>query len=92
MEPILILSDARGVYIPQNFAEEYDTYHGTWTGIRPEDIAILLEGPDNELYWDAWTSIENNAEYTHTNGTQYRLYQDGDVWLIPDGYKGFDFD
>lgn len=79
---ILYLSDARGIYIPQNFAEQ--TFRHCVTGVTDDDWRILLAGPDHEWYWEAWENFCNNATVTSPeSGKQYRIYQDGDCWLIP---------
>lgn len=79
---LLYLSDARGIYIPQNFAEQTDRH--CVTGVTDDDWNTLLAGPDHEWYWEAWESFCNNAVVTSPdNGKRYRIYQDGDCWLIP---------
>lgn len=85
-EPILYLSDSRGVYIPRDFAAE--TRPECIKGARPEDLAILADGPDSEWYWDAWAAICDNATVTdHDTGVTYTLHQDGDLWLLPPGWS-----
>lgn len=80
----LLFDGNRGIYIPKHFAEEI--YHMYFTGYTQEDLDILLGGPDtrNELYWEVWTSILDNAEHIDENGYTWRLHQDGDVWLYCD--------
>ena len=56
-------------------------------GLDPDDWTILEAGPDHELYWDVWTGVCDSAVVTDTDGTKYRLWQDGDLWLIPDGME-----
>jgi hypothetical protein len=84
----LLLDSARGVYIPQNFCEQFDL--SKWQGIAQSDIDCILskdEGDniispyDIECYWDAWQAICDNATFTE-NGNTWRLYQDGDLWAI----------
>ena len=70
------LDSARGVYIPQNFAESINP--ADWTGITPEDLDILRAGPEHEFYWDAWTSV---LDYAETKDGRV-LHQDGDLWLV----------
>ena len=85
-EPMLYLSDARGIYIPRDFAT--DTRRECIAGVDDETLAILAAGPEHELYWDAWTDVENNATVTDPDsGIVYRVYQDGDCWLVPDGME-----
>lgn len=72
----LFLDSNRGVYIPQHFAELIDVQD--WTGIDAEDLDVLRAGPDAEEYWDAWTSVLDNAE---TRDGRV-LHQDGDLWLV----------
>lgn len=78
---VLLFADNRGIYIPQNYAEEID--HSKVNGVDPDDLDILRAGPDHEWYWEAWENVLNNAEYTTEEGT-WRLYQDGDCWLVND--------
>lgn len=70
------LDSARGIYIPQNFAESISL--DDWTGIDKSDFEILLSGPDHEDYWDAWTQVLDNAE-SKCGAT---LYQNGDLFLV----------
>lgn len=85
-EPILYLSDARGIYIPRDFAT--DTRRDCITGLADDVLPILEAGPEHEWYWDAWTDVENNARVTDpTTGTVYTVFQDGDCWLIPVGME-----
>lgn len=81
---ILLLDGARGIYIPQTFAEDFldgVTTKGYWTGVDPEAVEILKAGPDHELYWETWEQVLNNAEWIETATEEaYRLHQDGDLW------------
>lgn len=82
----LILSDARGVYIPRDFVTDQfgdiaQAHCAAW-GIEPEDAEILAAGPDNEFYWDTWDDVLDYAEFTDENGNKYQLYQDGNLWGI----------
>ena len=54
----ILLSDARGIYIPRDFVQGFDL--SKWSGISESDIEIL-QNPENEWYWDAWESVLNNA-------------------------------
>lgn len=78
----MILDDHRGIYIPQNFAEEFDLTR--WSGITEENKADLLAGPDNEHYWEAWDRVLNNAVHTDKHGYEWTLWQDGPVWIVCD--------
>ena len=80
----LFLSDARGIYIPQDFAQSIK--RECVTGIPEEDYAILEAGPDHEWYWDVWSDVLGNAIVTDPqSGTVYTVYQDGDCWLVERG-------
>ena len=81
---LLYLSDARGRYIPRDFALE--TKRECISGVKQEDLDILAAGPDHEWYWDAWETVCNNATLASPeNGKQYFIWQDGDCWLIEKG-------
>jgi hypothetical protein len=74
----LLLSDARGIYIPRVFVQNFDL--SKWEGITPENIAECSD-PDNTSYWSAWEEILQDATFTE-NGNVWRLSQDGDLWAL----------
>jgi hypothetical protein len=85
---ILFADASRGIYIPQYFAktlvddaEVEFIYHGIyhWDTVKP----ILLDGPDHPEYDEAWEFVLDNAR-VHHRGKVYSLYQDGDLWLVPE--------
>lgn len=80
---VLLLSDARGIYIPRDFTSAV-AYSQT-SNITPDDWAILAIGPDHKEYWEAWCTILDNARVTDTSGNEFYLWQDGDLWAIPIG-------
>ena len=84
-ETILFLSDARGIYIPRDFANGIKPE--CLSGASAEDIAILQSGPDSEFYWDAWDAVLNSARVTDADGVVYTPHQDGDLWLVPAGME-----
>ena len=74
----LLLSYARGRYIPRDFIEGFDT---TEWNIGEDDIKNCSD-PSNEYYWDAWRKICDTARYTAADGRVYSLYQDGNLWAV----------
>ena len=72
----LIFADACGVYIPQYFADDYGE-SAYIEGLTDEDRTYLLDGPDQEYYWDVWERVLNEAT---VNG--WNLYQEGDLWFV----------
>ena len=82
---ILYADSARGIYIPQHFAESIK--RDCVTGISPVQFAILRHGPEDEFYWDVWCEVEQSAIVTGSNGQEFCLYQDGDLWLVPTDWK-----
>ena len=82
-ELILLLSDNRGQYIPQNFIEQYGD---DLVNVSDEDKQILLAGPYHELYSEAWDTVLMDG-IIRMDGNVYTLYQDGDLWAVPDGYE-----
>ena len=75
----LLLDSARGQYIPRDFIDGFDLTK--FSGI-PDWTVKKCQDPDNDSYWEAWETILNNAEYKHSDGRIFTLYQDGDLWLI----------
>ena len=87
IEPMLWLSDARGVYIPRDFANSFADRSKHVQGVSAEDWAVLETGPDHEWYWEAWVNVCDNAIVTDNDGVRFRVHQDGDCWLIPEGME-----
>lgn len=85
-EPNLILLDSWGIYIPQMFCSDIDEQWAADANVHMQDVRICQQGPDHELYWDAWNNILDNTEVTR-DGVTWRLHQDGDLWEVPDGYE-----
>ena len=75
----LLLSDSRGIYIPQNFYQDFLNFK-TW-GLLKSDFKAL-RNPENESYWDNWELVLNNAKHTDKQGNVWTLWQDGDLWAI----------
>jgi hypothetical protein len=89
----LFLSDARGVYIPRDFAQSIN--RDCISGIDMADLDELAKGPPNgclndkdvvpnDAYWDIWSDVCDHAVITGPDGTVYRILQDGDCWLLED--------
>jgi hypothetical protein len=83
---MLILTDARGIYIPRDFItdefNEIDIEHCEAWGLTEENKKEWQDAknPESEWYWEAWTWILSNAKHTTKDGDIYTLYQDGDLW------------
>lgn len=71
---------ARGIYIPQHFAESVN--RETLSGVSDEDLEILENGPEAESYWDTWESVLDNAQLKDSSGVIWTLWQDSDLFLI----------
>lgn len=79
---ILLLPDARGIYIPRDFASDFNFGEDGWQGVSQEDRDALSD-PENEWYWGTWDIVISNAHYTDpASGKVYHLYQDGDLWAV----------
>lgn len=78
----LFLDDHRGVYIPRDFARSVK--RDLVTGVSDDQYATL-ENPECDLYWEVWDEVCSEAVLTTADGVRYHLYQDGALWLVPDG-------
>jgi len=77
----LFADSARGVFIPQHFAESVN--REMVFGVSDSDFADLMKGPESKWYWETWESVLNNAIlHSPKNGECY-LFQDGDLWIVP---------
>jgi hypothetical protein len=77
----LYAADSRGVYIPQYFAES--VMRDCVANVTDWQWQQLDAGPDADGYWDAWSSVCDNAVISDRNGKEWTLYQDGDLWIMP---------
>jgi len=96
-EPILLIDSHHGIYQPQILAEYIANYkqHGEDMARQlfntipdKENLLILLDGPENENYFDAFEYIENHCKVI-IDGVEWFVCQNEDTWLVPAGY---DFD
>ena len=74
----LLVDGARGIHAPQFFAE----CHGEEWGISPEDMTVLLAGPDHEHYWETWDDVWTNVTLKR-DGKTWHLHCDcGDIFMV----------
>ena len=79
---VLLLSDARGIYIPWDFAQDVDFGEDGWQGVSAEDRAMLSD-PEDVGYWETWDRVLAYAHYIDPqSGKVYHLHQDGDLWAV----------
>jgi hypothetical protein len=78
----LLLDSNRGVYIPQNFCQEFKLKE---FGLSDDDkdVKTCLNGPDDEWYWEAWYAVMDKA-VIRRDEHEWRVYHSGDVWLVRD--------
>ena len=73
----MLLSDSRGIYIPNNFYTDFDLEKWHLAHLDLSD----LDDVENESYWDTWEMVLNTA-YFVLDGKRYELHQDGDLWAV----------
>ena len=85
----LILSDARGIYIPRDFVTEAHSddiavEHCAAWGLDDDNREWWnsCTDPEADFYWEGWEWILANAKFTDCEGNIYTLYQEGDLWAI----------
>lgn len=69
----LLIDGSQGVYIPKIFA---DSMWDSWVGLSEDDRFILLEGPDNEDYYETWFNVMCSASRVDEEGNKFYLYED----------------
>jgi len=77
----LLLSDSHGIYIPQLYCQTLSEEEAEDSGISWEDVLLCQSGPEEELYWEAWQSICDSAEWKE-DGETWHLLQNGDLWQV----------
>lgn len=77
-----LLDSARGIYIPRDFYQLYcKDMESVFDGLNTVSMTEL-DNPENEFYWDTWNDALDRLSYTCPEGNVFKLYQDGDLWLI----------
>ncbi len=79
----LLVPDAAGIYLPQEFIKGYIILD--WE-VDPVDAKIIEAGPEHDDYWEAWDAIVAEARYEDDKGNVWELYQEGDLWAVPEDY------
>jgi len=93
----LILSDSRGIYIPRDFlTDNYNneaTEHCKAWGLTEENKEQWIDcvDPENEFYWESWDELLDKCILVDSKGNEFTLYQNDDLWAIPEGYDNEDF-
>lgn len=74
----LLLSDARGIYLPQDFATSFVVRESS----LDDAMTICAAGPDHADYCDAWMEILENGTVEGESGAIWCLHHDGDLFAI----------
>jgi len=82
----ILFSDARGRYIPRDFAEDGCLENCFNSMGKSQDeldrsYAILMN-PEHEWYWDEWSSVIDNAYWIDADKIHWTFDQDGDLFMI----------
>ncbi len=82
----LLIDESSGIYIPQNFYENFDFQ--TWN-IEKSDYTELSD-TENQAYWDSWTELCDKAYYIDDKGLKWTLYQNGCLFAITERFCQLD--
>jgi len=77
-EQCVLITDALGIYVPQEFAKQFNMRD--WH-VKEQDEGILLSGPNHQDYWETWDDVLNYANIV-IDGKTWKLAQDGDLFAI----------
>lgn len=83
-EAILIADSHHGIYIPQLVVKsQLNNPLWDWSEVEKEYVQSVINGPDDEFYWDAWDVIESNVIINY-NGEKYFLVMNEGLWAVPE--------
>jgi hypothetical protein len=80
---VLLIDGAAGIYIPRNFYEHFD--FSSWS-LNVSEFGDLSD-PDKDLYWDAWDDCIHDAKHIDTDGHEWTLYQDDDLFAVRNDHE-----
>jgi len=80
----ILLSDARGIYIPRDFLdfENICNEDGSPIADKWKLERAILKDPDDPDYWEAWDTILQYCYLHDGKGNIYFLHQQGDLFAI----------
>jgi hypothetical protein len=94
LEPQLLIDSHCGIYTMNEFSHRFNLPENfvNYDEVK-EDLGYLgIEANiDNENYNYAWINVIDNAKMIDTNGVNGYLYQNEDLYFVPDGYENEDF-
>lgn len=79
----LYADSSRGVHIPQHFAQSINRECVSGIDLADLDFLASALAYESDDFWDIWTDVLDSCVLTDSNGQQWRLHQDGDLWLVP---------
>ena len=91
LEPRCLVDGANGWRTGERFFVLYDIR--SWVPPATDDELenkwhlSSLTNAEDEFHDDAWDWFLQRAKHTDENGVEWTLYQDGDVFAIPDGFN-----
>ena len=94
-EPLLICDGLHGVHCPRDAIQTLENMRAAGallmlpSTLAAVDHAILRDGPDHELYWDAWDGALSYLSVSIA-GVSYFLHHEYNVWLIPSDWEWSD--
>ena len=82
-QAVLLLDSHHGVYIPQLAVKYYSQEpNWDWSNVSEEDIQSLLNGVEDENYWEAWEQVLDNVTFD-VDDVRYIIVQNEDLWAVP---------
>lgn len=64
-----LIDRSYGIHIPQEFAKKFAEDYGLLEEVKK----VLLDGPENDYYWDTWDSVMEHAA---------RHDEEGRTWML----------
>ncbi len=78
----LLVDSHHGIYSAQILAQSY----GKYLQIDRTELNILKAGPDDDNYIETWAAIDG-CEIIDESGEKYFIWQNEDIWAVPDGWE-----
>lgn len=81
----ILLSDARGIYIPRDFLPFANRLEKPMS----EADKACLENPENDYYWEVWEEVLNGkyGALVDDSGERWILWQDGDLYAVHESFE-----
>jgi hypothetical protein len=93
-EPELLIDSHCGIYTMKEFSERYNLPENfaNYEELKDDlNYLAIADNMNNPEYLNIWSDVIGKAKMINKDGVTGYLYQNEDLYFVPDGYENEDF-